>query len=116
MAAVHVLTLLVVFVAILVVAVWLMAVTWHLFQVSSRLNTILADVVATAEKTGPLDEVVSEIAADLAAGHEAIEGAVARLKERHNYEEPARTPTPAGDREAPGAIPSGPPPITFTNY
>ena len=120
MAAVHVLTLIVVFVAILVVAVWLMAVTYHLHQVSSRLNTILADVVATAEKTAPLDAVVSEIASDLAAGHEAIEGAVQRLKERHNYQEPgqrgATTEADGAGKPAPGAVPAGPPPITFTNY
>jgi len=121
MAPVHVLTLLVVFVAILVVAVWLMAVTYHLYQVSTRLNTILADVVATAEKTAPLDAVVSEIAKDLAAGHEAIDGAVERLKQRKGFEdEPAhgagRPPQHAAGQPAPGAVPAGPPPITFTNY
>ena len=120
MAPVHVLTLLVVFVAILVVAVWLMAVTYHLYQVSTRLNTILADVVATGEKTAPLDAVVSEIASELAAGHEAIEGAVQRLKERKGYEEPARgagrPPQHDGGQPAPGAVPAGPPPITFSNY
>ncbi len=121
MAAVHVLTIIVVLVAILVVAVWLIAVTYHLHHVSSRLNTILADVVAVGEKTAPLDEVVSEIAAELAAGHEAIEGAVGRLKQRHGYEEePAqqagRPPQHDAGQPAPGAVPSGPPPITFTNY
>ncbi len=122
MAAVHVLTLIVVFVAILVIAVWLMAVTYQLGQVHSRLNTILGVVVDVGEKTAVLDPVISEIQGDLAAGHEAIAGAVQRLKERKGYQEPVqdeRTSRPkphqGGNPEA-GAVPAGPPPITFTGY
>ena len=119
MAAVHVLTLIVVFVAILVVAVWLMAVTYHLHQVSSRLNAILDAVNDVGEKTAVLDPVISEIAGDLAAGHEAVDGAVARLKDRHDYEEPAAREPARRDGAGegpPGSVPSGPPPFTFTNY
>jgi hypothetical protein len=107
MEAAPVVTLIAVALAVLVIALFLITVTYQLHQVSSRLNTILSVVVDVGEKTAPLEPVINEIATDLTGAHEAIDGAVARLKERKGYSD-------ATNGAAPGAVPpSGPPPTTF---
>lgn len=53
----------------------------------SRLNSILGAVAGVIEKTVVLDPIISEIKADIADGHAAIDGAVERLKVRKGYSE-----------------------------
>ncbi|HWC26940.1 MAG TPA: hypothetical protein VG474_10180 [Solirubrobacteraceae bacterium] len=97
MEAAPIVTLIAVGLAIVVIAAFLITVIYHLYQVYSRLNTILGVVGSVIEKTSVLDPIISEISADLATGHAAIEGAVERLKLRKGYStEPERQPEPAG--------------------
>lgn len=101
MEAAPVVTLIAVGLAIVVIAAFLITVIYQLYQVYSRLNTILGVVGSVIEKTSVLDPIISEISADLAGGHAAIEGAVERLKLRKGYgdatePEPQAQPEPAG--------------------
>ena len=108
--------LITVFVAIGVIAAFLITVVYQLSQVWSRLNTILGVVGQVIEKTEVLDPVLSEISADLEAGNGAISGAVERLKLRKGYGEAA---SDAANREPAGigaSTPLDPPPSVYTNY
>lgn len=113
MAAAHVVLLIAVFLAVAVIAAFLITVTYQLHQVSSRLVTILGVIDQVVERTAPLESVITEISNDLGAGHQALEGAVQRLKERKGI-----TTLPGEEAPAHGApvVPAGPPPHTFRNY
>lgn len=109
-----VVTLIAVFLAIVVIAAFLITTTYQLHMVSSRLNKVLADVVAVGEKTTVLDPVIDEIARDLTGASEALGDAVGRLKERKGYTEEPDGSVPVARPSA--STPAGPPPTTFTNY
>ncbi len=94
--------------AIAVVAAFLIIVVTVLYQIWSRINTILGVVGEVVEKTEVLDPVIGEIKADLAGGQTAIEGAVERLKVRKGYSDDA-----AGQVVTPA---SGPPPPAFVGH
>ena len=108
--------LIITFVAIAVVAAFLITVVYQLSQVWSRLNTILGVVGQVIEKTAVLDPVLSDISANLEAGNSAVTGAVERLKLRkgHGDTEPdsqARDPAGIGS-----STPLEPPHSVYTNY
>lgn len=115
MEAAPLVTLIAVFLAIAVIAAFLITVVYQLAQVFSRLNTILGVVGQVIEKTEVLEPVLSEISNELAGGHGAIESAVERLKLRKGYSEPGAD----ADREPAGvgsSAPLEPPPSVYTNY
>lgn len=78
----HVVSIILVLVAVLVIAGFLIAIIVELRRTHLRLITILGAVAETVEKTGPLEGVVSEIADDLAAGQQALADCVDRLEQR----------------------------------
>jgi hypothetical protein len=78
----HVVSIILVLVAVLVIAGFLIAIIVELRRTHLRLITILGAVVDTVEKTDGLEAVVSEIADDLAAGHGALADCVDRLEQR----------------------------------
>ncbi len=108
MEAAPVVTLIAVALAVIVIALFLVTVTYQLHQVSSRLNTILAAVGDVGEKTTVLEPVIQDIANDLTGAHEAMDGAVRRLMERKGHAEQAN-----GAAAPMGSVPAGPPPTTF---
>lgn len=69
-------------VTVIVIAGYLIAIGAILKGVSGRLDIILGAVSEVVEKTAPAGDVIGAINADLAAGHAALDGAVARLQER----------------------------------
>lgn len=97
----HVVLLIAVALAIAVIAGYLIIIGVILKNVFSRLITILGAVDSVTEKTTGIGPVIDEINRDLAAGQEALEGAVLRLRERAapaaSYDEgPAAPPMGAG--------------------
>ncbi|MFP5362674.1 MAG: hypothetical protein ACLGI5_08080 [Thermoleophilia bacterium] len=119
MEAAPVVTLIAVGLAIAVIAAFLITVIYQLANVFSRLNTILGVVGTVCEKTEVLDPIISEISADLGAGHEALGGAVERLKVRKGYAESAPPAEHELDREPAGvgtSTPVEPPPSVYRNY
>lgn len=117
MEAAPLVTLIAVGIAIAVVAAFLITVAWQLYQVYSRLNTILGVVGTVIEKTEVLDPILSEISAGLAGGHEALDDAVERLKLRKGHS--GTQPEPARDRQPAGIGTStavAPPPSDYRNY
>lgn len=118
MEAAPLVTLIAVFLAIAVIAAFLITVVYQLANVFARLNTILGAVGQVIEKTEVLDPILSEISADLAAGNGAINAAVDRLKVRKGYSESAPV-YDEPDREPAGVGSSAdvePPPPAYTNY
>jgi hypothetical protein len=124
MEAAPVVTLIAVFLAIVVIAAFLITVTFQLHMVSSRLNKVLADVAAVGDKTTVLDPIIDEIAGDLTGANQGLDDAVGRLKERKGYTEDeaanGAVPAPHASSKAvqgrSASTPAGPPPTTFTNY
>lgn len=118
MEAAPVVTLIAVFLAIAVIAAFLITVIYQLANVFQRLNIILGVVGQVTEKTEVLDPILSEISGNLAAGHGALDGAVERLKVRKGYSDSGAAPqTP--DREGGGlgtSTPVDPPPSVYSNY
>lgn len=108
--------LIITFVAIAVVAAFLITVVYQLSQVWSRLNTILGVVGQVIEKTAVLDPILSEISANLEAGNNAVSGAVERLKLRKGHTEAG----PDSQNREPAGIgastPLDPPHSVYTNY
>jgi hypothetical protein len=101
----HVVSIVLVLVAVLVIAGFLIAVIVELRRTHLRLITILGAVVETVEKTDGLEGVVNDIADDLAAGQEALAACIDRLESR------------VGGRSNGGAQPAAPPDVyTPTNY
>ena len=118
MEAAPVVTLIAVGAAILVIAAFLITVIYQLATVFQRLNLILGAVGQVIEKTEVLDPIISDIAANVEAGNQALNGAVDRLKARKGIidGQPAEG---YGDREPAGlgtSAPVDPPPSVYTNY
>ena len=108
--------LIITFVAIAVVAAFLITVVYQLSQVWSRLNTILGVVGQVIEKTAVLDPILSEISTNLEAGNGAITSAVERLKLRKGVGDAGAD---SQNREPAGigaSTPLDPPPNVYTNY
>lgn len=82
MNASHAVLLVGVTIAIAVIAAYLIIIGVILKTVFSRLRTILAAVSEVTEKSAPAGAVIDEINRDLSAGHQALEAAVVRLRER----------------------------------
>jgi len=78
----HVVSIILVLVAVLVIAGFLIAIIVELRRTHLRLITILGAVVETVEQTDPLEGIVNEIADDLAVGQEALAACVDRLEQR----------------------------------
>lgn len=119
MEAAPVVTLIAVFLAIAVIAAFLITVIYQLANVFSRLNTILGVVGTVVEKTEVLDPIISEISADLAGGNAAINDSVERLKVRKGYSEGTSAVQPTDDRQPAGLGTSTsvePPSSVYSNY
>ncbi len=108
----HVVSIILVAVALLVVVAFLIAIIVELRRTYIRLITILGAVGETIEKTNDLESVVGGIAADLAYGQSALSEAVDRLEQRlgggstsNGASTPEPTPEPPPNR---GDV--------FTNY
>jgi len=71
-----------VFLAVAVVAAYLLVVIAILSNVNRRLRLVLSGVDAVTEKATPVGPIIEEINRDLATGRAALEGCVERLKER----------------------------------
>ncbi len=78
----HVVSIVLVLVAVLVIAGFLIAVIVELRRTHLRLITILGAVVETVEKTDGLEGVVNDIADDLATGQAALADCIDRLEQR----------------------------------
>jgi len=108
----YVVLLIAVTLAIAVIATYLIIIGAILKTVFSRLRTILAAVSEVTEKTAPAGAVIDEINQDLAAGHEALQAAVLRLRERTESsrvdDRPIDTPISAGSSAAQKPWPSYP--------
>jgi hypothetical protein len=78
----HVVSIILVLVAVLVIAGFLIAIIVELRRTHLRLITILGAVVETVEQTDGLEGIVTEIAEDLAAGQGALADCVDRLEQR----------------------------------
>lgn len=78
----HVVSLILVAVAVAVVAMFLIAIVVELRKTHLRLVTILGAVDDTVTNTDGLESVVADISKDLAAGQAALEACVDRLEER----------------------------------
>jgi hypothetical protein len=98
MGAHAVVTLFAVFLALAVIASYLIKIALILWNVIDRLRVILGAVVAVAENSRPMEPLMNDINADLDAARQAFEGAVKRLEERYA---PAREPAPAAEQVSP---------------
>jgi hypothetical protein len=78
----HIVSIVLVAVAVVVVALFLIAIVVELRRTHLQLVTILGAVVETVQKTDPLEDIVAEISADLAAGQAALADCVDRLEQR----------------------------------
>lgn len=78
----HVVSIVLVAVALLVVVAFLIAIIVELRRTYLRLITILGAVGDTIDKTNGLDHIVGGIASDLAYGQSALVAAVDRLEQR----------------------------------
>ena len=92
MGAHAVVTLAAVFLALAVIASYLIKIALILWNVIDRLRVILGAVVAVAENSRPMDGLMRDINSDLDAARETFETAVNRLSQRHA---PAGEPEPA---------------------
>jgi len=112
----HVVSIVLVAVALLVVVAFLVAIIVELRRTYVRLITILGAVGDTIEKTDGLESVVGGIASDLAAGQAALGAAVDRLEQRlggGSTSNGASSPEPAPPPPGPPSPPRG---DVFTNY
>ena len=87
-----VVTLAAVFLALAVIASYLIKIALILWNVIDRLRVILGAVVAVAENSRPMEPLMNDINADLDAARQTFEAAVKRLEERFV---PEREPAPA---------------------
>jgi hypothetical protein len=78
----HVVTLIGVGAAVLVVALFLIAIVVELRRTHLQLVVILGAVSETVSKTDGLDEITAEIAKDIATGQQALLECVQRLEQR----------------------------------
>lgn len=78
----HVVSIILVGVAVVVVALFLIAIVVELRRTHLQLVTILGAVGETVDKTDGLDNIVAEISKDLAAGQQALADCVDRLEQR----------------------------------
>ena len=111
MEAAPLVTLIAVFAAIAVIAAFLITVIYQLSMVWQRLNIILGVVGQVIDKTAVLDPILSDIAANVEAGNQAVGGAVDRLKARKGVSEPTDA---YGELATPADL--EPPPTVYTNY
>lgn len=98
----HFVSIVLVLVAVLVVASFLIAIVVELRRTHLKLITILGAVSETVERTNGLESVVGEIAKDLAIGNGALSDCVGRLEQRLgadgdevdevDYDDPANRP------------------------
>lgn len=96
----HFVSIVLVLVAVLVVASFLIAIVVELRRTHLKLITILGAVSETVERTNGLESVVGEISRDLAVGHGALSDCVERLEQRLgagddeviDYDDPANRP------------------------
>lgn len=86
-----VVTLFAVFLALAVIASYLIKIALILWNVIDRLRVILGAVVEVAENSRPMEPVMNDINRDLDAARQAFEGAVKRLEERRG---PVTAPAP----------------------
>jgi len=96
----HVVTIIGVAAAVAVVALFLIAIVVELRRTHLQLVVILGAVAETVDQTDGLDEIVTEIATDIATGQAALLECVERLEQRLGSE---GNGTP-------------PPTYTYTNY
>jgi hypothetical protein len=78
----HYVSIILVAVAVVVVACFLIAIVYNLRRTHLQLVTILGAVGETVQKTDGLEAVVTEISRDLAAGQAALNDCVDRLEQR----------------------------------
>jgi hypothetical protein len=78
----HVVTLIGVAAAVAVVALFLIAIVVELRRTHLQLVVILGAVSETVNQTDGLDEIVAEIASDVAAGQAVLAECVERLDQR----------------------------------
>ena len=78
----HYASIVLVAVAVIVVALFLIAIVVELRRTHLRLVTILGAVGETVDKTDGLEPIVTAISADLAAGQALLKDTVDRLEQR----------------------------------
>ncbi len=78
----HVFSLIEIFIAVAVVAAFLIAIVVELRRTHLQLVTILGAVGDTVDKTDGLEAIVNDISRDLAAGQAALADCVDRLEQR----------------------------------
>jgi hypothetical protein len=78
----HIVTLIGVAAAVVVIALFLIAIVVELRRTHLQLVTILGAVDETVENTDGLESIVAEISDDLAAGQAALADCVGRLEQR----------------------------------
>ncbi len=91
-AASAVVFIVLVFVAVLVIAAYLVIVIVTLQGVSRRLVNVLACIDVVTDKTAPAAPVIVDITSDLAAGRRALEDCVERLQARQVPATAAQSP------------------------
>jgi hypothetical protein len=104
----HIVSIILVGVAVVVVALFLIAIVVELRRTHLQLVTILGAVGETVDKTDGLEAIVADISADLAAGEAAFADCVDRLERRLRAGAPVREPQqrrPAAPAAAPAAAP-----------
>jgi len=114
----HIFSLIEIFVAVAVVAAFLIAIVVELRRTHLQLVTILGAVGETVDKTDGLEAIVNDISRDLAAGQAALADCVDRLEQRigpqHSEAEADDGTRPDGvgsrERSEPGN------PNVFSNY
>ena len=79
MDAAHVVLILATVIAVLAIAAYLIMIVVYLRAVCVQLDNILAVVGEVIDKTEGFDDIMNEVASDLAEGQKAVEGCVARL-------------------------------------
>jgi len=83
-----VVTLAAVFLALAVIASYLIKIALILWNVIDRLRVILGAVVDVAENSRPMEPIMRDINADLDAARQTFEAAVKRLEQRRAPAEP----------------------------
>ncbi len=113
----HIATLIEVGVAVVVVALFLIAIVVELRRTHLQLVTILGAVGDTVAKTDGLEAIVAEISADLAAGQAAFIDCVDRLERRLgpvDDPQPSSRSRPDGVGQNESSLPVKP--SAFSNY
>ena len=107
----HVVLLLGVFITIVAIAGYLIAITLILKHVVNRLVTILGAVEAVTRTAEPVGPIIEDISRDLAAGRKLMDDGVARLSEDGRVPVGAGAEAPAVGGGEPGGRPAtGTPP------